>query len=103
MELSDLVVVHIAIVDDVVGRRRQVVQAEHLLGLHLIHRQRRTEDVGTGVRDAHGLQQALHATVFAKATVQRDERDVDVLLAQHQIEIAIDVDRDRVVAAFDEC
>ena len=63
--------------DRVVRRRRHVVQAEHLLGLELVHRQRAREHARARVRDLHELEQALDAAVLAVAAVQREERDVD--------------------------
>jgi hypothetical protein len=52
------------------------------------------------VGDAEHLQQALHAAVLAVAAVQRQEGDVDARLTQHQIDVAVDEDRDGVVAAI---
>ena len=86
----------------VAGRRRQVVQAEELLGLALVHRQRRRQHARAGVGNAEQLEQPLDAAVLAVAAVQRQERDVDARLPQHQIEVAVDEDRDGVVAALDE-
>ena len=62
---------------DVVRRRRHVVEAEHLLGLELVHGQRAREHAAAGVRDAQQLEQALDAAVLAAAPVEREEDDVD--------------------------
>ena len=86
--------------DDVAGRGGQVVQAEDLLGLGLVHGQRRGQHARAGVGDAQHLEQPLDAAVLAVAAVQRQERDVDAGLAQHQVDVAIDEDRRGVVAPF---
>ena len=76
------------------------MEPEQLLGLALVHRERRREHVGAGVRDAEQLEHALHAAVLAHPAVQRHERDVGMLLAERDVEVAVDVDRDDVVAAL---
>ncbi len=76
------------------------MKPEQLLGLALVHRERRGEHVGAGVRNAEHLEQALDAAVLAPATVERDEGDIHLLLAERDIDIAIDIDRDRIVAAL---
>src|SRR5262249_24106436 len=45
-------------------------------------------------------EQALDAAVLAPPAMERDERDLDLLLAQGDVEVAVDVDRNRVVAAL---
>ena len=76
------------------------MEPEQLLGLGLVHRQRRCEHIGAGVGNPEHLQQALDAAVLAPPAVQRDERDFDLLLAERDVDVAIDVDRDGVVAAL---
>jgi hypothetical protein len=76
------------------------VEPEQLLGLALVHRQRGGEHVRPGVRDPEDLEQALDAAVLAPPAVQRDERDIDPLLAQRDVDVAIDVDRHDVVATL---
>jgi hypothetical protein len=78
------------------------VEPEQLLGLALVHRQRRGEDVGPGVGDAEHLEQALDAAVLTPPAVQRDERDLDLLLPECDVDISIDIDRYGVVAALPE-
>ena len=84
--------------DHVAGRGRQVVQAEDLLGLGLVHRQRRRQHARAGVGDAEQLQHALDAAVLAVAAVQGQERDVDARLPEHEVDVAVDEQRPRVVA-----
>ena len=54
------------------------MEAEHLLGLELVHRQRAREHAAARVGNAHQLEQALDAAVLAPPPVQREEDDVDV-------------------------
>ena len=70
--------------DDVARRRRQVVQAEDLLGLALVHGEARREHARARVGNAEHLEQPLHAAVLTVASVQREERDVDARLPQHE-------------------
>ena len=64
----------------VVRRRRHVVEAEELLALELVHRERARKNPGTGVGDAHGFEHALDAAVFAVGAVQGDDRHVDTVV-----------------------
>jgi hypothetical protein len=65
--------------EDVPGRRRQMLGVPHHLGAPLVHRQRRGHHAAAGVRDAHQFQRALHGAVLAEAAVQRDEHAVEAL------------------------
>ena len=81
------------------------MQAEHLLGLELVHGQRAREDAAARVRDAHQLEQALHAAVFAAPPVERQEDDVDVggaqALVQARAVVAPDHPHDVVTPALE--
>ena len=78
------------------------MQPEQLLGLVLVHRERALAHARAGVRDAEQLEQALDAAVLAVGPVQRDEGDVDLFLAQHAVDVAVDEDLRGVVAAAHE-
>ena len=94
--------VHLGDVQRVVGRRRNVVEAEELLGLDLVERQRARQDTGARVGDAEDFEQPLDAAVLAVGTVKGDEGDVDRRLTQHLIDVGVDVDLHGVVALADE-
>ena len=53
------------------------VGAEHLLGHRLVHRQRRAEHPGAGVRDVAELEQTLHRAVLAHRAVEQRQHDGD--------------------------
>ncbi len=71
---------------DVVGRRRHVVETEHLLCLELVHRERAREDPAPGVREAHQLEEPLNAAVLAAAPVKRKEDHLDLGGAEQLVE-----------------
>src|SRR5262249_51654010 len=84
----------------VVSGSGQVVQAEQLLCLALVHRESGGEDIRAGVGNAEHLEEALDAAVLAPAAVESDERDFDVFLAKRDVDVAIDIDGDSVVTAL---
>ena len=78
------------------------MQTEELLGLQLVHRERRGEHARPGVRDAEQLEHALDAAVLPAAAVQREEGHVDVRLAHELVDAAgagAEVDAGDVVTA----
>ena len=89
--------------DQVARRGGQVVQAEDLLRLRLVHRERRGEHARAGVGNAEQLQHPLDAAVLAVAAVQGQKRDVDARLPEHQVDVAVDEQGPRVVAPVGQC
>jgi hypothetical protein len=71
---------------------RQASGAINLFGLHLVHRQCRSEHPGMRVGNAQPLQNALNAAILAPAAMQGVEADgrLDVSKACRQIGAAID-------------
>ena len=89
-------------VEQVARGRGEVVQAKDLLGLGLVHGEARREHARAGVRDAEELEKSLRAAVLPVASAEGQEGDVDLLLPEHQVHVAVHEDGARVVAALGE-
>ena len=90
----------VARADGVVRRGRHVVEAEELLRLDLVHRERAREHARPRVRDAMELADALDAAVLSEPSVKREKRDVDPRALELLGRVAVaDDDVDHLVAA----
>ncbi len=79
--------------------RWQAKTFPHLLGAQLVHRQGRSQDAATGVRDTQAFEQALHAAVFAAATMQNDKSQVDLFPLQNIEQIVAHINTEHVDAS----
>ncbi len=71
---------------------------EHGLGAFLVHGKRRGEHARMGVRDAHGLEHALDAAVFAKAAVKCVEADIGLELGETRRNVVADIEEAHAIA-----
>jgi len=93
MVLHRAALLHILAVQHVAGAGRQVVEAKDLFGLGFVPGEARGQHPRPGVGDPHHLEDALQAAVFCIASAERDERQVQVGLPQHHVDVSVDEER----------
>ena len=104
VELGERVFQQVLLGRHVVRRGRNVVETEHLLGLELVHRERRGKHRGARVRDPHELEHSLDAAVLTATPVEGEEGDVDLGVPDGAVDRIRTDDHTRdLVAACLEC